>query len=212
MKKTFLVGGLAALTLGGALAGAAIAQQAPQDRPARALRADTDGDSRLSQAEFVGARLQRLTAMDANGDGSVTADERRATHQARRAQRADARFDRLDANDDGSISRAEFDARKEARADHGSRPTRAHRGHGRGHGPARMGRMEARGPVVIAEAQVKAEQAFARLDGDHDGSVTADDRRAGRQALREQRRERMAERRAARQTQPQASPPAPASE
>lgn len=203
MKKTLLVGGLAALTLGGALAGAAIAQQAPQDRPARALRADTDGDSRISQAEFVGARLQRLTALDADRDGSVTAEERRAVRQARSAQRADARFDRLDANDDGSISRAEFDARKETRAER-PRRMRAHRGHG----PARMARMEARGPVVLAEARVKAEQAFARLDGDHDGYVTADERRAGRQALREQRRERVAERRA----QPQASPQAPASE
>ena len=211
MRKTLLAGGLAALTLGGALAGVAVAQQAPdttRDRPVRAMRADTDGDRRLSQAEFVGARMQRLTALDANRDGSVTAEERGAARDIRRTRRADARFDRLDANDDGSISRAEFDARKEARADRGPRRMRAHRGHG----PARMARMEARGPVVLAEAQAKAEQAFARLDGDHDGSVTADERRAGRQAVREQRRERMAERRAARSAQPQASPPAPASE
>jgi hypothetical protein len=210
MKKTLLVGGLAAMTLGGALAGVAVAQQAPaitQDRPARAMRADTDGDSRISQAEFVGARMQRLTALDANSDGSVTVEERRAARETRRTQRADARFERLDANDDGSISRAEFDARKDARADR-PRRMRAHRGHG----PARMARMEARGPVVVADARAKAEQAFARLDGDHDGYVTADERRAGRRALREQRRERMAERRAARQAQPQASPQAPASE
>lgn len=210
MRKTLLAGGLAALTLGGALAGVAVAQQAPdttRDRPARAMRADTDGDRRLSQAEFVGARMQRLTALDANRDGSVTAEERGAAREIRRTQRADARFDRLDANDDGSISRAEFDARKDARAER-PRRMRAHRGHG----PARMARLEARGPVVLAEAQAKAEQAFARLDGDHDGSVTAAERRAGRQALREHRRERMAERRAARQAQPQASPPAPASE
>ena len=207
MKKTLLVGGLAALTLvaGG---GVAIAQQASaQERPARHLRADTDGDSRISQAEFVGARMQRLTAIDADGDGSVTAEERRAARQARTAQRADARFDRLDANDDGSISRAEFDARKDARAER-PRRMRAHRGHA----PARMARMEARGPVVLAEARVKAEQAFLRLDGDHDGFVTVAERRAGRQAQREHRRERMAERRAARQAQPQASPQAPASE
>jgi Ca2+-binding EF-hand superfamily protein len=208
MHKTLLAGGLAALML--ATAGVAVAQQAP----ARPMRADTDGDSRLSRAEFVGQRVQRLTAMDANGDGSITADERRAMMQARMASRADARFDRLDANGDGAVSRAEFDAAREggreARADRGPRPMRAHRGPGRGQ--RGMARMEARGPVVIADVQARAEQAFARLDADNDGFVTAAEGRAGRQAMREQRRERMVERRAARQAQRQASPQAPASE
>ena len=208
MHKTLLIGGLAALTLAVA-GGVAFAQQAP-DRPARAMRADADGDSRLSQAEFVGQRVQRLTAIDADRDGSVTADERRAAMQTRMAGRADARFDRLDANDDGAVSRAEFDAAREtgrqARTDRGPHPMRAHRGPGRGQ--RGMARMEARGPVVIADVQTRSEQAFARLDGDHDGFVTAAEGRAGRQAMREHRRERMTERRAARQ----ASPPAPASE
>ena len=197
MHKTLLVGGLVALTLAGA-AGVASAQQPPAS--ARAMRADTDGDSRLSLAEFVGQRVQRLIAIDADRDGSVTADERRATMQARMASRADARFDRLDADDDGAVSRA----------DHGPRPMHARRGPARGH--RGMARMEARGPVVIAEVQSRAEQAFARLDADHDGFITAVEGRAGRQAMREHRRERMTERRAARQAQQQASPQAPASE
>ena len=211
MHKTLLVGGLVALTLAGA-AGVAFAQQPPAS--ARAMRADTDGDSRLSLAEFVGQRVQRLIAIDADRDGSVTADERRATMQARMASRADARFDRLDADDDGAVSRAEFDAAREAgreaRADHGPRPMHARRGPARGH--RGMARREARGPVVIAEVQSRAEQAFARLDADHDGFITAVEGRAGRQAMREHRRERMTERRAARQAQQQASPQAPASE
>jgi len=209
MHKTLLVGGLAALALAAA-GGMAFAQQAP----ARGMRADTDGDSRLSRTEFVGQRVQRLTAMDADRDGSVTADERRAGMQARMAGRADARFDRLDANDDGAVSRAEFDSAREnareARADRAPRPMRAHRGPARGQ--RGMGRMQARGPVVIADVQVRAEQAFTRLDADNDGFVTAVEGRAGRQAMREQRRERMTERRAAHQAQRQASPPAPASE
>ncbi|MDP1777846.1 MAG: EF-hand domain-containing protein [Brevundimonas sp.] len=209
MHKTLLIGGLAALML--ASAGVAVAQQAP----ARPMRADADGDSRLSQAEFVGQRVQRLTAIDADRDGSVTAEERRAAMQARMAGRADARFDRLDADDDGAVSRAEFDAAREtgreARADHrGPRPMRAHRGPARGQ--RGMARAEARGPVVIADAQARAEQAFTRLDADNDGFVTAAEGRAGRQAMREHLRERMTERRAARQAQRQASPQAPASE
>lgn len=198
MNKTLLVGGLAALTLAAA-AGVAIAQQSP-GQPVRGLRADTDGDGRVSQAEFVGRRVQRLTAADANSDGSVTPDEMRVARQARMAARADAGFDRMDADDDGAISRAEFDARREARAQHG--PRRA------GHGAARGARMGTQGPVAIAEAQGRAEQAFARLDGDSDGFITAAERQAGRQAMREHRRERMARRHA----QPQASPQAPASE
>ena len=204
MRKTLLVGGLAALTLAAAAGGSALAQQSPERPSARGLRADADGDQRLSQAEFVGHRVARLTAADADHDGSVTVEERRAAAQARRAGRVDARFDRLDADDDGMISKAEFNARRDHRGE-----ARAHRGPGRG--ARHAGRMEARGPVVIAEAQAKAETAFVRLDADHDGYITAAERQAARADRREHRRERMAERRAARQAQ-QASPSAPASE
>lgn len=202
MRKILLAGAVAALTL--AAGGAALAQQAPE----RAMRADADGDGRISQAEFVGRGVARLTAADADRDGSVTAEEMRAVAQARRAPHADTRFQRLDADSDGAISRAEFDAPRAAGAE--GRPQHArrggmHRGADAGH---RGQRMEARGPISIAEAQGKAEQAFARLDADHDGFVTAAERQAGMQAVREQRRGRMAERRAQRQ----ASPPAPASE
>ena len=206
MNKTLLTGGLAALILAAA-GGAALAQSSAEPSQARGLRADTDGDQRLSQAEFVGRRVTRLTAADADRDGSVTADERRAAAETRRAGRADLRFDRLDADDDGVVSKAEFDARREARADRGPRP--AHRGsHRRGH---RAERMAARGPVVVAEAQARAEAAFVRLDADHDGYITVAERRESRAERRQQRHERRAERRAARQAQ-QASPPAPASE
>jgi Ca2+-binding EF-hand superfamily protein len=207
--KTLLVGGLAALTLAAA-GGAAFAQQSPT----HGMRADSDGDRRISRTEFVNRQVERLTAMDTNRDGQVTVEERRAAMQARMAARADARFDRLDANNDGVISRAEFEAAREAgreaRADRGVRPMRAGRGPARGQ--RGMARMDARGPIVIAEAQARAEQTFARLDTDNDGFVTAAEFRAGRQAMREQRRERMTERRAARTAQRQASPQAPASE
>lgn len=155
MKRTLLVGGLAALTLAAAV-GVAVARQTP-DRPARALRADTDGDGRLNRAEFVGQRVQRLTAADTDRDGSVSTEEMRAAAQGRMTRHA--------------------------------------------------AKMEARGPVVIADAQAKAEQAFTRLDADQDGYLSADERRAGMQAMRERR-----DRRAAPRGQQQASPQAPASE
>ena len=59
MRKTLVAGALAALTL--AVGGAALAQQSPERPHARAMRADTDGDQRLNRAEFVDARVQRLT-------------------------------------------------------------------------------------------------------------------------------------------------------
>lgn len=211
MKHAILAGALAALTV--AAGGVALAQQAPaHPRTPHAMRADADGDGRISQAEFVGRTVERLTAVDANSDGSVAPEEMRAVAQARRTQNADTRFQRLDANSDGAISRDEFDAPRAAGGE--GRPQRAgrggmHRGGGMAHGG---GRMQARGPISIAEAQGKAEQAFARLDADQDGFVTAAERQAGMQAVREQRRGRMTERRAARHAQRQASPPAPASE
>ena len=209
MRKTLVAGALAALTL--AAGGVAVAQQSRDHAQARAVRADADGDQRLSRAEFVDARIQRLAAADADRDGSVSPDERRAAAEARRAGRADARFGRLDADDDGVISKAEFEARREHRAE-----SRAERGPRAGHRgahrrAARAGRMADRGPVVIAEAEARATAAFARLDADQDGFVTAAERQATRAGRREHRRERMAERRAARRAQ-QASPPAPASE
>ncbi|MCS6622983.1 hypothetical protein N0B44_08685 [Roseibacterium beibuensis] len=210
MKKTFVAGALAALTLAAA-GGAAMAQQSPERPQARTLRADTDGDQRLSRAEFVQARVQRLSAADADHDGSVTRDEMRAAAQARFAARADARFERLDADDDGVISKSEFDARRERRAEARVErgPRRSHRGQQRR--LARAERVAARGPIVIAEAQARAETGFARLDANQDGFVTVAERRAVRAERREHRRERMAERRAARRAQ-QASPQAPASE
>lgn len=149
MRTILAAGALAALTF--AVAGhAALAQSSPMG----GAPTDADGGPRLSRAEFVAARLQRLAAADADGDGLVTRDEMRAAVPAGRSARLDARFERL----------------------------------------------AGRGPVVIAEAQVRAEAAFTRLDTDGDGFVTAAERRAAR-----------ADRRAAGRPS-RASPPAPALE
>ena len=194
MKKTVVIGGMVAVTFA-ALAGGVMAQQAQANRPARV-------QAEMTQAAFVDARVARLTAADANNDGAVSAEEHQAARQAKHAERSEARFARMDTNGDGSISRAEFDAPREARAERGPRAERAGmRGPRGGRGGDRAARMADRGPVVIADARTKAEQAFARMDADSNGVVTA----AERQAVRGERRARMSERRAER-----AAPPAPA--
>lgn len=200
MKTTTAMIGAALLALTAGAANAQSANPAPRDRAAP-----------VAQADFVQARVARLTAMDANGDGQVSVEEMRAAHQARRAERLNTRFARLDADGDGVLSKAEFEAQPAARTRNSARAGRngAHRA-----GPARAGRMmgaEGRRemqPVVIAEARAKAEQRFAAMDADHDGVVTAAERQASRQAARQTMRQHRMERRAARTAAPVA-PAAP---
>jgi Ca2+-binding EF-hand superfamily protein len=200
MKKT--LGGIAAIAILTVFGGVAVAQTAAPQRPARATAQP------VSQADFVQRRLERLRTADADRNGTVTAEDMRAAGQAKRAERRTAMFDRLDANKDGSISRAEFDA---PRAD-GQRAGRGERGHRGGiqRGAQRMGRNgEGRFPIVIAEAEQKATEAFTRLDANRDGTLTGEERRAGMQARRAEMREKRQERR---QAAPAASPSTPASE
>ncbi|MFC7377043.1 EF-hand domain-containing protein [Brevundimonas sp. GCM10030266] len=194
MSRTLLIGGFAVVALAAA-AGVATA------RPPVAQQAQRPAPAPVSRADYVEHRVERLVAADANRDGTVTREERRAHVRAARQEQAATRFDRLDADRDGRLSREEF----VAGAGQG-RPERVRREHGpRGERSMRGGD---RGPVVIADARARADQAFTRLDTDSDGFLSAQERRAGREAMREQRRDRMNRRAASQQT----SPPAPASE
>ncbi|MBJ7438824.1 MAG: hypothetical protein JHD35_07340 [Sphingopyxis sp.] len=51
-------------------------------------KADTNGDKAISQAEFQTAALARFDSADANKDGQVTAEERKAQRGEWRAKRA----------------------------------------------------------------------------------------------------------------------------
>lgn len=218
MKKT-MIGGAAAIALA-AVSGMAVAQTAAPDanRAPNAARAQT-AERSVTQAEFVEGRLARLIAADTNRDGTVTPEEMQAARQAQRTERLNQRFAKLDANGDGSISRAEFDAANAPRAERGPRAERAGRWTGQrgGHrGPMRAAHRGAegareRGPIVIADVRAKLTEQFAKLDTNHDGVLTAAERRAGWQARGEQRREGRAAHRQGRPGQQPASS-APASE
>lgn len=207
MRTSIWIGGVAAVALA-ASAGMVMAQQVAGQDPGRQdrrmARFDADNDGRISRAEFVTGRTDRLRAADANGDGTVSREEMLAVREARQDERADRHFGRLDANGDGSISRGEFDAARESRADareerraeRGDRgPRRGMRGPGRGHRMGGEGMRGERGPVVIADAEARLAEGFARLDANSDGYVTAEERQAARQGMREERRERRQHRR-----------------
>ena len=49
--------------------------------------ADTNQDGQITKAEFQAAALTRFDKADADGDGTVTREERKAAHEAMRAQR-----------------------------------------------------------------------------------------------------------------------------
>lgn len=205
MKKTILAADVAALAV--LTAGSALAQQAQ-----RGPRADAD--RQVTRAEFVDARIARLTALDTNRDGSISVEERRAVREARRAERVSARFAALDKNGDGAISREEFTAPREGRAE-GAREGRrhgmqAHRGHRGGRGGHR-GQHGAAQAVSIADVQTRLTARFDRVDTNRDGVISAEERTASRQAARERRGERRAERMAHRAAR-MASPSAAASE
>jgi Ca2+-binding EF-hand superfamily protein len=214
MKTSIWIGGAAAIALATS-AGMVVAQQAQPQDPAQSTsrqdrlmaRVDTNGDGRISQAEFVAGRVSRLTATDTNRDGTVTREEMMAAREVRQDQRADQHFARLDGNNDGAVTRAEYDAAREARgerreerrAERGDRgPRRGMRGPGRGHrmgGEGMRGERGERGPVVIAEVEARMAEGFAKLDANSDGYVTAEERQAARQSMRQERREHRRERR-----------------
>jgi len=213
MRKLHIASGLMAASLTVLGASTALAQTPYTPSPAGAqasARASAQAETRaqtrtprqvrpapapVTRAQFVARRVDWLTALDANKDGVVSPEEMRAGMQARRAERTTAMFDRLDTNKDGQISHAEFEARGSAgRAGRPEASPRAGPRAGHARVEMRRGPQGQRGPIVIAEARTKAEQAFAHLDANHDGVVTADERRATRVAARQNRVENRAER------------------
>jgi Ca2+-binding EF-hand superfamily protein len=205
MLKTMLLAAAAALTL----AGTAAAQDA---RPAG--RADADGDPRISLAEMQAAHAARFARLDANGDGALSRDERKAGRQAVRGQRTEQRADRMaaritrrDTNRDGGLNQAEapkvwtriaaFDVNRDARVTveelrAGRQAMAAQRRADRSaraqvQGQARV-RADANGDGLLtrAEANAQLRARFTRLDVNRDGFVTREERRAGRQARRGQ--------------------------
>ena len=103
----------------GLFAGTAMAGDKPRsDAPRDELRADTDGDGRVSRAEATAAGAERSGAwfdkLDADKDGYVTQEETRQARETRRGamrEKAEEHFKAADSNGDGQLSLDEVQAK-----------------------------------------------------------------------------------------------------
>jgi hypothetical protein len=128
-----------AVALGSAtLAAGAAAQEGPAPRGGGMQRADTNGDGKISRAEYQAQVDSRFARLDVNGDGLLGNDEMPMRGMGRRSMTTDvppprvnntppappsgpisrdqfrtlsmSRFDRIDANHDGNIDADEMAA------------------------------------------------------------------------------------------------------
>jgi len=198
MKTITLLTGAALL----AIAGPAAAQ-GPAPRG--------DRDAAVTRDQVIARVDERFARLDANDDGRFTPDEARAMGEQRRAQRAERMFDRLDLDHDGSITREEMGQARAQRQAHRSERRaeagpgmRGHRGMRgmRGHHGRRGFAMGMRGGRLFGEQgfatreqlRARALARFDRADANHDGTLTAEERREARGAMRDHMRERLQER------------------
>jgi len=134
MRKLFLAAAFAGTMTGAAaLAGQTAPPPGPGGRGGMMMRADTNGDGKVSLAEFSAVMDQRFTRLDKNGDGFITADEMsdmpnrgpgggvmaadtdhdgKVSH-AEFTALTTARFAKLDANSDGQITADEMSAQRD---------------------------------------------------------------------------------------------------
>lgn len=110
---------LFAVAIAALLAGHAIAGDKPHGDASRTgMRADTDGDGRVSRAEAdadaTGRTGEWFEKLDKDKDGYVTQEELRQARELRRGQ-AEAKFEEAfktaDANSDGQLSLDEVQAK-----------------------------------------------------------------------------------------------------
>jgi Ca2+-binding EF-hand superfamily protein len=107
------------------LAGAAVAGDSPRgDAPRQEMRADKDGDGRVSREEATAAGAERsgqwFDKLDADKDGYVTKEEMAKAREDRRAgmrTKMDEHFKAADINSDGQLSLDEVQAKMPRMAD-----------------------------------------------------------------------------------------------
>lgn len=156
-----------------ALASAAIAQ--PLGRgpggPFGLLAMDTNGDGKLTRAEFDAGQRAHFAEIDTNKDGAATPEEFRKFHEAKRAEMSKIRFDAIDKDKNGQLSQAELSAAKDDKAGPEGRGGHHGRGKERGDHDKRGGDDDAK-PVSFTEFSARGVEAFTHADANKDGTIT----------------------------------------
>jgi Ca2+-binding EF-hand superfamily protein len=148
--------------------------------PAMALPSPQVGKAE-TRADRLAMVKPHFAVLDANRDGFVTKDEVLALRDRQAADKLDQRFQTIDSNRDGAISRTEFSGNRRGRGKSDFAQARP-----RGNTPYFGTRMFAAADVNRDGKMTEAEMAnnvqawFDRTDVDHDGVLTADERKAAR--------------------------------
>jgi hypothetical protein len=142
--------------------------------PPPAAMAPAAANPQLSRVAFVHNLDASYKTLDLNGDGVLTASElnafavqQRKKQDEQQAKQQDMLFAKLDLNKDGYVSQAEFRA---GTTKPKSPPI---------DGSAALKRLDKNSDQRISSGEYKAAPiaGFDRLDSDHDGILTADERR-----------------------------------
>lgn len=154
-------------------------------------RFDTDRDGAITTAEIEAHHPMMAHRMAEGGQPHVMMHEGPMGDPA-------AAFDRLDTNKDGMISRDEFakgremriekrvvmrEKIKDARKDGKLQGMAMHPGGGMRARMIVMADTNKDGRITLAEAEAMALQHFDRMDANHDGRVTPEERSAGRRVI-----------------------------
>lgn len=175
MTKTKIFSGLLAISLASAALYAA-----------PGMNADANGDNTVTKTEAIAAADAKFAKMDANGDGTL--------NEADKAAMVKKHFAEMDTDKNGSINEAEFLAAHAARAekredrremrmrDGGREGKMSHHGGHHGGGMRMIEMADTNGDKAVSKAEFRAaaEARFAKADANSDGTVTADERKAGR--------------------------------
>lgn len=141
-----------------------------------------------NRAELKTDLEAHFKAMDANHDGTVTPEERKAYWTTQQAKRTDAMFARLDTNKDGAISKAEFVAAHDNMGKRMGQRWGKHRAH-EGKDMKKGDKMAARfnQPITETAFVTRGLAMFDKVDTNHDGTISPAEREAARKMMREHR-------------------------
>ncbi len=177
--KTALIAGLIVLPLSAHAAG-------------KMSKIDTSGDGVVTFAEFSAAADARFAAADADANGFVTKEERRAAQKAMRGEKRAKKFASTDSNSDGALTEAEIEAKmaerkakmEARRAERGDKAgKRKERGEKAGKRGGKKGKRADRvnpdtdgdGQISLAEHATIVQAQFTKLDANADGVLSADE-------------------------------------